>query len=100
MARKSTDRLTPNQEKAIAALLNAPTIRKAAEEAAVSERALYKWLKEPTFKTAYRDAQREAFKHSIALTQKYLPTRCSVWSRSSPMRRRRTRRRSRRRRRS
>jgi hypothetical protein len=73
MSTHNTDTLTPKQHKAIAALLSAPTIRKAAEEAGVPERTLHEWLKAPPFKTAYRGAQRESFKHAIALCQKYLP---------------------------
>ena len=73
MPRAGGDTLTARQGAAIAALLLHPTIAKAAEAAEIGERTLYTWLKEPAFKAAYREAQREAFKHSIALTQKYLP---------------------------
>jgi hypothetical protein len=73
MAEPGTDRLTPKQHKAIAALLSEPTIRKAAETAGVGLRTVHDWLKIPAFKAAYREAQREAFKHSMALTQKYMP---------------------------
>ena len=73
MVSDNTDKLTPKQQRTIAALLSAPSIRKASEDAGVPERTVYDWLKLPAFKGAYRDAQRETFKHSIALTQKYLP---------------------------
>jgi len=73
MDRVTPHNLTPKQQKGIAALLSAPSIRKAAEEVGVTERAVHIWLKIPEFKAAYRDAQREAFKHSIALCQRYLP---------------------------
>jgi hypothetical protein len=61
--------LTPDQERAILALLNQPTIGKAAEEAKVGERSLYRWLKDPTFAGAYREARREAFRHANASVQ-------------------------------
>src|SRR5882672_6802375 len=41
--------LSSSQEAAIIALLNEPTIPKAAEAARVSKRNLYRWLSEPTF---------------------------------------------------
>lgn len=65
--------LTPKQQRAIGALLSAPTIRKAAEEVGVTDRTLHEWLRNPEFKAEYRTAQREAFKHSIAIAQKYMP---------------------------
>jgi hypothetical protein len=73
MAGHNLYELTPKQQKAIAALLSAPNIRKAAEDAGVPERTIYDWLKTAPFKKAYRDAQRESFKHAIGLCQKYLP---------------------------
>jgi transposase-like protein len=73
MPRASDDNLTGKQTAVITALLGSATIAKAAESAGVGERTIYKWLKIPTFKAAYREAQRESFKHSIAITQKYLP---------------------------
>jgi hypothetical protein len=73
MEREPSTKLTPKQQRTIAALLTAPTVRKAAEEAGVPERTLYDWLKTPAFKSAYREAQRESFKHAMALCQKYLP---------------------------
>ena len=61
----------PDQEKAIVALLNQPTVAKAAEQAGVGERTVYRWLAEPAFSRAYRDARRESFRHAVALTQRY-----------------------------
>ena len=34
---------------------------------------MYRWLREPAFKKAYRNARREAFAHAISLTQRYAP---------------------------
>jgi hypothetical protein len=65
--------LTPKQEEAIAALLNCPSIKKAADQVGMSERQLYRWLDEPGFSKAYRAARRQAFSHAISLTQQYAP---------------------------
>jgi uncharacterized protein YcaQ len=73
MAGAVNDILSPDQEQAIIALLNEPTVNRAAAVAKVGERTLYRWLTEPMFAKAYREARREAFRHAIALTQKYTP---------------------------
>ncbi len=65
------DGLTAPQERAIIALLNEQTVGRAAAAAEVGQRTLYRWLKEPTFSRAYREARREAFGQAIALTQRY-----------------------------
>ncbi len=65
--------LTAPQERAIIALLNEQTVGRAANAAEVGQRTLYRWLKEPTFSRAYREARREAFGQAIALTQRYAP---------------------------
>jgi DNA-binding transcriptional MerR regulator len=58
----ATNGLTAKQEKGVAALLNAATIKGAAEEAGVSERTIHTWLNEPAFEAAYRTARRDAIK--------------------------------------
>lgn len=65
--------LTPKQEKAITALLNEPTVAKAAALVDVGERTLHRWLDEPTFSREYRRARRQAFSHAASLTQRYAP---------------------------
>ncbi|MBL0869345.1 MAG: hypothetical protein IBJ18_02075 [Phycisphaerales bacterium] len=65
--------LTARQERAIAALLNEPTVSKAASTAGVGEKTLHRWLDQPVFLAAYRKARREMFAHAIGLTQKYAP---------------------------
>ena len=65
--------LSRKQERAIVTLLNEQTISRAASAAGVNERTLYRWLREPGFARAYRDARREAFGQAIALTQRYAP---------------------------
>jgi len=42
-------RISPKREKAVMALLEQPTIAKAAEQAGVHESTLYRWLKEHNF---------------------------------------------------
>src|SRR5512134_198746 len=65
--------LSAPQERAIIALLNEPTIQKAAEAAGVGERTLHRWLDDPAFSKVYRRTRREAFSHAIALTNRYAP---------------------------
>ena len=73
MAASSIKSLTTKQQRAIVALLNQHTMAKAAEEAEVGERTLYRWLEDADFAAAYRRARREAFGQAIALTQRYAP---------------------------
>ena len=73
MAGALIDGLTPSQEKAIIALLAEPSLSRASAACGIGERTLYRWLREPGFRTAYRSARREAFSHAIALTQRYAP---------------------------
>ncbi len=67
------DALSPKQEKAILALLQEPTIAKAAASAGVGNRSLVRWLTQDDFSRAYRKARREAFSQAIGLTQHYAP---------------------------
>jgi hypothetical protein len=63
------DVLSGQQQKAIAGLLNQPTISAAAQAAGVGERTLYRWLDDPTFAAAYRAARRQAVAQAIARLQ-------------------------------
>jgi hypothetical protein len=67
------DNLAQGQAGAIVALVNEPTIRKAAEVCGVGERTLYTWLDQPAFQAAYRKARREAFAQAMGLVHKYAP---------------------------
>jgi len=58
--------LTRKQEEAIIALLAARSVEEAARVAGVGTRSLYRWMKEPGFDAAYREAKRAAFGQSIA----------------------------------
>ena len=62
-------KLTPKQEKAIAALLSQPTIEKAAAAVGVNPASMYRWLAEPAFEAAYRAARREAVGQAIGRLQ-------------------------------
>jgi hypothetical protein len=65
--------LSPTQEQAIIALLNEQTLGRAAAAAKVGQRTLFRWLRQPAFSRAYRQARRDAFGQAIALTQRYAP---------------------------
>src|SRR3712207_6024402 len=62
-------KLTPKQEKAIAALLAQPTIEAAAESLGVNGVTVHRWLQEPAFDTASREARREAVQVAIGRLQ-------------------------------
>jgi hypothetical protein len=63
------EKLGPKQEAAILALLSSRNVEEAARTAAVSPRALYRWMKEPAFDAAYRAARRAAFAQSVGRLQ-------------------------------
>jgi hypothetical protein len=56
-------------EDAIAALLSQRNVDEAARVAGIGSRTLLRWLQEPEFQTAYREARRAAFRQSIARLQ-------------------------------
>jgi transposase-like protein len=60
------ENLGRKQEAAILALLSSRTVEDAARVADVTPRTLYRWMKEPVFDAAYRQAKRSAFSQSIA----------------------------------
>src|SRR4051812_20711563 len=63
--------LSPRQAKAMEALLQEPTVSRAAALGGVNERTLRRWLAEPAFRHAVFRARREAFGQAIWLTQRY-----------------------------
>ena len=65
--------LAPKQQDAIIALLDEPTLQSAARRVDVSDRTLYRWLREPEFARIYRRCRREAFSHAISLSQRFAP---------------------------
>jgi len=62
-------KLGRKQEEAIAALLSQRNVEEAARVAGIGARTLYRWLQDPNFKTAFRQARRDAFSQSIARLQ-------------------------------
>jgi DNA-binding MurR/RpiR family transcriptional regulator len=69
MAIRAAEKLTPRQQKALLALLNEPTVLKAAQASGVGGRTLHRWIREPEFKRAYR----ESFSQTVALLHRYGP---------------------------
>jgi hypothetical protein len=65
----SVDKLGGKKEAAILALLTSRSIEEAARAADVPLRSLYRWLKEPEFSAAYREAKRAAFTQAVARLQ-------------------------------
>lgn len=60
--------------KAMIALLNEPSILKAAHAAGVGEHTLHKWMNDDEeFIAAYRQARRQTFTQAIGLTMRYTP---------------------------
>jgi hypothetical protein len=57
------------KEQAIAALLTEPNAKEAARACGIGSATLLRWLKEPEFDVAYREARRAAFGQSIARLQ-------------------------------
>jgi len=57
------------QDRLIVALLEHPTLEKAAAAAGVSDVTLWRNLQKPEFAEAYRKARREAFSQSVARLQ-------------------------------
>jgi hypothetical protein len=77
-ARPSFEGLDEKQSNAVMALLNEPTVTRAANICGIHERTLRRWMADPTFKRAYHNARREAFGHAIGITQRYAPVAVTV----------------------
>ena len=63
------EKLSRNKEKAIGALLLAPSIPDAAKSIGIHERTLWRWLKDQKFKEAFKKARREVVRQAIAHVQ-------------------------------
>jgi hypothetical protein len=70
-ASDAADGLTGRQAKALEALLQEPTMARAAAAAGVGERTLRRWMSEQAFRDAVFRARREAFGQAVWLTQRY-----------------------------
>ena len=66
-ARKSG--LCRKQEEVIAALLTQRNMEEAARSVGIGIRTLIRWMKDPGFKKAYREARRDAYSQAIARLQ-------------------------------
>jgi len=64
-----TGKITRKREQAISALLVSPTVQEAAQVAQIGERTLWRWLQEPEFQRAYRQARRQAVSQAVARLQ-------------------------------
>lgn len=56
-------------EEAVAALLTQRNVEEAAKSVGISARTLLRWMKEPEFQTAYREARRIAYSQAVARLQ-------------------------------
>jgi transposase-like protein len=63
------EKLSRKQEQAICALLTEATVESAARKAGISHSTLKRWLKDPVFCAAYRQARRELLETSIGRIQ-------------------------------
>ncbi|MGH9834952.1 MAG: hypothetical protein ACRD9Y_18180 [Blastocatellia bacterium] len=61
--------LTPKQVGAIEALLSEPTTTIAAKSAGVGEATLFRWLNDPDFSAAYRDARGRLLERALTILQ-------------------------------
>ena len=61
--------MSDQKEKIIVALLTQPTVKEAASSVNVSERTIYRMLKEDGFQEEYRSAKREVVGQAIARLQ-------------------------------
>jgi phage terminase small subunit len=62
-------KLTRKQEALISALLTAPSLAAAAQQAGLSEVTAWRWLKDATFQAAYREARRAVVQQAIVQVQ-------------------------------
>lgn len=64
------EKLTRKQEAAIAALMAAPTLAKAAARAGVAESTLRRWMGLAAFRAEYRQARRQVVEHAVGQLQR------------------------------
>jgi hypothetical protein len=62
--------LTPKQDRAVAALIAHPTFEAAAASLGTHERTVRRWLAQPAFARAYRQARRRVVEDAVARLQK------------------------------
>lgn len=66
---QENETLTSKQLKAILALLTERTMQDAAKKSGVSETTLWRWMQEPEFQSAYRQARRSVVEKAIGELQ-------------------------------
>jgi hypothetical protein len=67
MTQNDTDKnLTSRQLKALEAIMSEPTIQAAAMRTGVERKTLYRWLDEPAFADALREARSQAFERTMS----------------------------------
>jgi len=69
----SSPKISRKQEEAIVALLSQRGVEEVARAVKVSARTVYRWLKEPAFDQAFREARRAAFSQCVARLQQAAP---------------------------
>jgi len=62
--------LSKQQERAVLALISAPTIKEASGIAKVSETTLYRWMNDDTFQGEYRAARRRVVQQALTQLQR------------------------------
>jgi hypothetical protein len=65
MSKGHGERLSRDQEKAIAALLVAPTLGDAADKAGVHPNTLRAWTRQPPFESAYAEARQDLLRRTV-----------------------------------
>ncbi|MBW1785590.1 MAG: hypothetical protein JRK53_03070 [Deltaproteobacteria bacterium] len=63
-------KLPRKKQEAVAALIEAPTIKEAAEVVGIGQATLFRWLQEDDFKISYRQAKRRIVDQAIARLRK------------------------------
>jgi len=71
-------KLSRRKQAAIAALLSQRNIQEAARVAGIGTQTLYKWMKDPAFDAAYREARRAVYRQAIARLQQAAGTMVTV----------------------
>ena len=67
--RLNETKLTARQERALDALLREPTVLSAAEAAGVSKATIFRWLAEPLFSLAYKQARAQLLESTLTALQ-------------------------------
>ena len=69
---RDTGKITVKKQRVITALMTAPTVRDAADQAGVSEATVYRWMREDDFHGAYKAALDAATKQAATHLQSML----------------------------